>query len=150
MGKKRIETLVRGVVVQDGMLLLCHTKGADNTYLPGGHVEFRERAEVALVREIEEEMGVSSRCGRFLGAVEHSFVQKEKIHCEVNLLFALEVDALCVNERPPSEEDYIEFMWQPLSELSSSRLEPAALRELLPEWLGNGPGWATSGDVWAE
>jgi len=64
-----IEILARGVCVVDGRLLLCHTKGARNTYLPGGHVEFREKARETLRREVEEELGVKAKVGRFLGVV---------------------------------------------------------------------------------
>ena len=73
---KKIEILARGVLVQNGRVLLCHTKGAANTYLPGGHVEFKESARAALCREIKEEMGLDSTAGRFLGAVEHSFADE--------------------------------------------------------------------------
>ena len=38
--KGEIEIMARGVCVLDGALLLCHSAGADNTYLPGGHIDF--------------------------------------------------------------------------------------------------------------
>jgi len=55
--QKEIEIIARGVCVKGGKLLLCHSKGAPNTYLPGGHVEFCEDAKVALAREVVEERG---------------------------------------------------------------------------------------------
>ena len=114
---------------------------------PGARAD--ERAEVALVREIEEEMGLIARCGRFLGAVEHCFEQKGQTHCEVNLVFALEIDGVDAACAPVSCEDYIEFCWQPLAELGRSILEPAPLRECVVAWLdGSGVGWE-SGGHWA-
>jgi len=135
MSKKRVEVIVRGVCIREGQVLLCHTKGADNTYLPGGHIDFDESARRALEREIREELGRSSQAGRFLGAVEHTFVQKGKPHCEINVVFALEVDGVTPDRPPASAEDYIEFLWAPVESLKARALEPAPLCDALPRWL---------------
>lgn len=129
-----IEVIARGVCVVDDKLLLCHSKGAPNTYLPGGHVEFEESAAFSLVREIEEEMGLAAQVGRFLGAVEHTFIQKGKRHCELNLVFEFAVPGLDPRETPPSEEAHIEFLWCDLASLSDSAMEPFPLRKSLARW----------------
>jgi ADP-ribose pyrophosphatase YjhB (NUDIX family) len=119
---------------------VCHTKGSSNTYLPGGHVEFKEGAEDALVREIDEELGVTARVGRFLGAVEHTFKQKGKRHCEINLVFLMTLRGVSVRTDPPSKEGYIEFWWVPVNNLGAARLEPYPLCDLVPRWLRARPG----------
>jgi 8-oxo-dGTP diphosphatase len=133
--RSEIEVLARGVCVQDGRLLVCQGKRDRNTYLPGGHVDFGERAAEALRREIEEELGVAAKVGDFLGAVEHTFVQRGKRHCEINLVFRMRIDALSPTRRPPAQEDWIAFTWIPLRGLKRSRLEPWPLVALLPRWL---------------
>lgn len=144
--KKRhaIEVMARGVALSKGYVLLCHTRGAKNTYLPGGHVDFGESVPVCLAREIAEELGISSKVGRFLGVVEHRYRQKGEIHCEINLLFAVSLAAQA--PRPPaSEEGHLDFRWVPLKKLGRSTLEPAPLRKCLAKWLSpkNGStGWA--------
>ncbi|MFO7536244.1 MAG: NUDIX domain-containing protein [Kiritimatiellia bacterium] len=135
-----IEFLGRAVCVMKGLLLVCHAKGAKIVYLPGGHVEFGEGAETAVCREIEEEMGKQARVKRFLGCVEHGFVQKGERHAELNIVFEVAISGLSPARQPESREDYIEFLWIPLTELKSSPLEPASLKTVLPKWLkGKGP-----------
>ncbi|MDD5520408.1 MAG: NUDIX domain-containing protein [Kiritimatiellae bacterium] len=145
--KKHIEILARGVFIDRGKVLLCHTKGAENTYLPGGHVEFEESAKTALVREIKEELGRNAVIGRFLGVVEHSFIQKGKRHCEINLVFEMRIKGLNSVTEPVSHENYIEFLWVSLKGLYSISLEPAVLCKFLLSWLKKGKpdqGWMTN------
>lgn len=133
--KKHIEILARGVFVDKGRILLCHTKGAANTYLPGGHVEFGESARTALCREIKEELGCRAVAGAFLGVVENSFKQKGKLHCEVNFVFKMDVRDVRADRVPLSEEDYIEFLWVPLNRLRAANLQPLVLCGVLGKWL---------------
>jgi ADP-ribose pyrophosphatase YjhB (NUDIX family) len=132
---KEIEIIARGVCVKEGRILLCHSKGAKNTYLPGGHIDFGESAGKALVREIKEELDVKSVLGRFLGVVEHAYYRKRKLTCEVNLVFAVGIPGLDPKKDPESAEDYIEFFWLDLKKLETSNLEPWPLRKCLPGWL---------------
>ena len=147
-GNKHIEILARGVCVVKGQLLLCQTRGAANTYLPGGHVEFREPARKALEREIAEELGLRAKAGRFLGCAEHVFRQKGRWHAEINLVFELRIPGLTPATPPPAVENWIDFCWAPWTKLRSARLEPAALVGALQGWLKNPAGFAGSAAGW--
>lgn len=144
--RQAIEIIARGVCIKRGKLLLCHTKGADNTYLPGGHVDFGESAVAALVREAHEELGVKSKVMRFLGAVEHSFTQKGRKICEVNLIFDLKIAGVAPDKKPESKEDYIDFFWVPVKELKRYRIEPYPLAKMILRWYG---GRRISAGSWA-
>ena len=137
---KQIEILVRGVCIKKGQLLVCQSKGAANTYLPGGHVEWNELVASGLKREIEEELGVKAVVKEFLGAVENAFIQKGERHCEINLVFAMTIDALSPAKSPKSCEDWISFKWVPLSALGRNHLEPSPLRKLIAGWTNTKPG----------
>lgn len=146
-----IELIARGLHVQENKVLLCRSAGAAHTYLPGGHVEFAEQARAALAREMREELGLDAEAGPFLGGVEHAFLQRGRLHAEVNLVFLLKVRGLDAARPPQALEQGIEFEWGEVSHLGAASLEPRVLRELVPEWLhgtGTGRRWATSGDAW--
>ena len=132
---EHIEIIARGVCLKRGKILLCHTKGAPNTYLPGGHVEFNESARHSLVREIREELGVAADAGRFLGVVENTFIQRGKRHCEINVVFEMSIRRLDPDRAAISVEDQIEFRWVSMGALQRHVLQPAILISKLPGWL---------------
>lgn len=75
---KQFDILARGVALVDGRVLLARQIDATNTFLPGGHIGHGERAETALIREIEEEIGETAIVQRFLGAVEPGGLNVER------------------------------------------------------------------------
>jgi len=143
---KGIELVARGVLARSGQVLLVHKKGAANTFLPGGHIEFGEPAKAALKREIKEELGIAVAIGNFLGVVEHSWEDENGLNHEINLIFAMECDELSVGEVPTSQESHLEFLWQPVEDMAFCDLEPSPLIGLLPEWFSKQPdvGWGST------
>ena len=121
-----IETIARGVCVQDGKLLLCRAKGGCTTYLPGGHIEFGETGRTALLREVLEELGVAAETGSFLGVVENSFLQHDKPHAEINLVYELKLPA---GVAVAAREEWIEFEWRDLAQ-GLDDLLPVAFRAI--------------------
>jgi ADP-ribose pyrophosphatase YjhB (NUDIX family) len=118
-----VETIARGIFIRNGRILLCRAKGSSSTYLPGGHIEFGETGRLSLAREMKEEMGVEARIGAFRGVVENSFMQKGKPHSEINLVYDMQFDEV---DEPKALEEWIEFVWWPLSDLKSANLLPSA------------------------
>lgn len=133
-----IELLSRGALTHDGKLLLTYNKKKKHMFLPGGHIEFGESAIAALIREIQEETGMTVKVNEFLAAVEHQWQGTKHQHCELNLIFHVMSTALSSRKAPESREPNIEFLWHPLNELSSINLQPAILRKELPKWLDEG------------
>lgn len=60
---------VAGILVRDGKLLVQN--GGASYAIPGGHLRFGETTEEALIREFQEEMGISIVCGRLLWTEEN-------------------------------------------------------------------------------
>ncbi|MCK5247337.1 NUDIX domain-containing protein [Candidatus Bipolaricaulota bacterium] len=137
--------LVRGIICIGEDFLLAHQIGADNTFLPGGHIGEFEKAEHALIREIEEEIGKTAIIKRFVGAVEHAWTEASVNNHEINLLFEIEVPGLDPANSPRSREAHLEFFWAESNELISHNLQPVALIDCLSNWREEYRGyWGTS------
>ena len=143
MSEKHIETIARGVCVIDGKVLLCYPKDRSYSYLPGGHIEFGETGREALVREMKEETGLDATAGDLLGVVESSFVQKGEKHCEINLIYKMEIREEGKGKREKgrgkreeggsglptaSLEDWICFDWVDCAKIDSANLLPPEMK----------------------
>lgn len=130
MAEKHIETIARGVCVSNGKVLLCYPRDRSYSYLPGGHIEFGETGREALVREMKEETGLDATAGDLLGVVESSFVQKGEKHCEINLIYAMEVKVKGEGEQRnvSSCEDWICFDWVECDKIDSVNLLPPEMK----------------------
>lgn len=128
-----IELLVRAVIEDHGCFLIAHTKGAHNTFLPGGHVEAGESLKYALARELNEELGIEGEVGRYLGAIEHTWEDAAGNNHEINHFFEVTLPDSSGDQAPKSLEDQIEFSWLSPSVFDEKNLQPAPLRQLLAE-----------------
>ena len=125
-----IETIARGVCIEDGKVLLCLPKDRSYAYLPGGHIEFGETGRVALVREMKEETGLDATAGELLGVVESSFVQKGEMHCEINLIYKMSLVSGLPSSSPVSAlEDWICFEWVDCDKIGSVNLLPEEMKK---------------------
>ena len=130
MAEKHIETIARGVCIRNGKVLLCYPRDRSYSYLPGGHIEFGETGREALVREMKEETDLDATAGDLLGVVESSFVQKGEKHCEINLIYAMEVKVKGEGEQRnvSSCEDWICFDWVDCDKIDSENLLPPEMK----------------------
>ncbi|SDG36225.1 hypothetical protein SAMN04488542_13812 [Fontibacillus panacisegetis] len=54
---RKYHVLARGVILTDKYLLVAHCIGMDNTFLPGGHVEFHESIRTSFENYINDVEG---------------------------------------------------------------------------------------------
>ncbi len=129
----KIETIVRAVLTHNQKILLVKKKTKTFYFLPGGHIKFGESAKRALRRELKEETGMDVVIGKYLGAVEHTWKTKGKRHAEINLIFKAQFkNRLSIIK---SLEPRLFFLWQDISKLSHTKLQPYCLRKFLPCWI---------------
>jgi 8-oxo-dGTP diphosphatase len=128
--------LSRGIIWSDGKVLLAHQIGADNTFLPGGHIENNEPAQAALSREILEELGAQATIRSFVGAVEAGWSEESFTHHEINLVFEAAVSSFHWTKPVRSLESHLEFFWSDLKALSTHNLLPKSMIQCLEGWSG--------------
>ncbi len=84
---------VCGVMIHDGKILAMHDERSPYYYLPGGRAKMGETAECAIVREVEEELGITPHIIRPLWLNQGFFtedVDKLNYH-ELCIYFLLDV-----------------------------------------------------------
>jgi 8-oxo-dGTP diphosphatase len=131
-----IEIIARAVVLRDGRILAAREHGDAGYHLPGGHVEFGEAVELALLRELREELGSDASVIRFMGVVEFRYTASDDPggdadHHELNLVFEVDLAAAVAS----SQEAHLEFSWLPLKDLPGIQLRPEPLKAAVFRWL---------------
>ena len=66
MENKNIIVKVRGIIINDGKLLIVKHKQSQFMALPGGHLEYGEDIISCIKRELVEELGVIPEVGNLL------------------------------------------------------------------------------------
>ena len=140
MTQDHIHVLSRAVIIDQDHILLCKTLDCpiDFYFLPGGHIEHKESAEQAVLRELMEEAGANGTIRRLLGCLEHIFEPGHNSIChnhEYNFVFEVESERLKKHIPVPKCEDHIDVLWLPINQLSFIDFRPEPLKELLPLWL---------------
>ena len=129
-----IELIARALIQRDDEILLAHMIGESNTFLPGGHVDYGEYTDIALKRELKEELGVEAEIGELIGTQEYQFMEENgQEHHEINFFYTA-----TINEPVQSRESHLEFLWCPVEKLTQKTLLPEALPKLIKKYLETG------------
>ena len=121
------------LIVKDNRLFVIEDE--DGCYTIGGAIQVNETTEDAVVREVKEELGVTSTVGPLAFVVENHFEQAG-IHYH-NIEFHYFVDLL--EDAPLTMQEGTKSLpcrWLALEGLSTVDLKPAFLKTALPDWNG--------------
>lgn len=137
---KKIDILVRGLIIHNGKILVCKKKNKRYYFLPGGHVEFGESAIKALKRELKEELDLLFKKYYFVGGSEHRFIEEKKVFQEINLVFRVFPKKL----KTKSKENHLQFFLLDKKQFSKEKILPKILKRGILNWLKNKKiFWAT-------
>lgn len=137
-----IDLIARAVIVRDARLLVAHSVGAGNKFLPGGHIESGEFAADALRRELREELGVEAEVGDFIAVLEYAFYnppEGEEMIQEIDFVFETKISGSVPTELGlASKEEKLEFLWVPIDEMEGHMILPEPLPPIIRMWLKEG------------
>lgn len=134
MESNNFEVCVRAIIFKDDGILVCHhVKDRNKTgyyFFPGGHVEFGEKTEDALARELKEELNLFIKEIFYIGTIENIFEENKEKHHEINLVFNVLTD----NIEDRSQEDHIEFLFLDKKRFAKEKVLPIVLRNAIIKW----------------
>jgi len=134
----RFNYRVCAVIIHEGKLLAMKDFCSPYYYLPGGRVELHETAEHAVIREIEEELGVTARIDRALWLNQGFFVEdvsKEKFH-ELCIYYLINISGTAIPtnvrtfEGVEKSKKHI-FEWLTFDEVKDAYLYPLFIKNSL-------------------
>lgn len=141
----RFNFRVCGVIAEGGRLLAMRDERSPYYYLPGGRVMLHETAKEAVLREMEEELGIRAKICRPLWVNQSFFTEDvtgERFH-ELCIYFLLDISHTGLLERGEAfrrqEGRHVhDFYWLPFERLKDEYLYPGFIKEeifKLPESL---------------
>lgn len=134
-GTHRFNYRVAGVAMRDNHVLVCREDDDDFVMLPGGRVELGETSEIALHREIGEELQCMGQIDRLLFTAENFFTRSGEQFHEIGLYYAITLpkNFPFETDRPSltthDEGHILTFEWVHAHE------EVLTPLNLLPEWI---------------
>jgi 8-oxo-dGTP pyrophosphatase MutT (NUDIX family) len=135
----RFNFRVAGAAVRDGHVLVCREDDDDYCMLPGGRVEMGEASDVALIREMAEELAMPVGIGALLFTYESFYGRAGDRYHELGFIYGIELpDDIRPGGRQPflvreDEGHLLQFSWLPLEgqALLEASLQPPWLPERL-------------------
>lgn len=130
---------VAGLLEHDGRYLAV--KIGDNSFycLPGGHVEIGESTDVAILREMEEELGFPVKIKRLIAIAQNFYGKGDKNFHELSYYYVVNP----VNESDVNTDDYeriendkgvmkrLEFKWLTKADFEICKFNPSFVKDIL-------------------
>lgn len=135
-GDEKFNYRVCAMIISEGKILAMHDDRSPYYYLPGGRVALGETAEMAVIREVQEELGVTPRIVRPLW-LNQAFFTEDVDHlryhelCVYFLMDISDTDLLSRGKHFTTREDYRThtFEWLAFDSLKDEYFYPLFLKK---------------------
>lgn len=124
------------IILNNDTILVMHDERSPYAYLPGGRVKMGETAEHAVVREVQEELGVASKIIRPLWLNQAFFKEDvDRLHYhELCIYFLMDISESELsaqgNRFTLTEGKHVHtFEWLPFEKLKDAYFYPLFLKE---------------------
>lgn len=124
------------IILNNDTILVIHDERSPYAYLPGGRVKMGETAEHAVVREVQEELGVASKIIRPLWLNQAFFKEDvDRLHYhELCIYFLMDISESELsakgNRFTLTEGKHVHtFEWLPFEKLKDAYFYPLFLKE---------------------
>ena len=136
---------VAGICLQNGKVLLQKPTNDTAYAFPGGHVAFGETNEQTLIREFQEEIGVTISVGDLKWVGEIFFPWGDKPCHQICLYYMVDVKSDNIplegkflgTEQIEGRNFKLEFHWVPVEELKNIEVYPTNTEEMIHQ-MGQG------------
>lgn len=136
----RFNYRVCAIIINDGKILAMRNERTPYFFLPGGRVAMNETVEVAVLRELKEELDIDAEIVRPLWLNQSFFtedVSKEKFH-ELCLYFLMDVTKTDLLSRGEEFTMYeknrpLKYKWLEVDKLKDEYFYPTFLKDRILE-----------------
>ncbi len=114
------------IIIDNKLLTLKYIYNETTIFaIPGGNLEFGEKLEVALKRELQEEIGLEIEVQNLLFIAEVHQQNKDTLHCVFNSKIVSGIPQL-----NPKETTALEICWLPIENIEDYNLYPNIKTEI--------------------
>ena len=129
---------VSGLIIKNNKILLVDMDNSGFLCLPGGYVELGETTEIAIKRELLEEIGKKFEINKYLGVAENYFINKysKKTH-EISFFYLMtpieniDTNHFTIIESDKGHKIKLDFQWIDLKEVENYDIRPSFFKQIL-------------------
>ena len=126
---------VAALVTNDSGKLMLVTRGVEPNYgkldLPGGFIDPMESAEVAVKRELQEELGLKVKSLKYLGSAPNEYVFSEYTVFTLDMAFQVIAESL---ENLKPMDDILDYKFYTEVELDYDDIPAPSIKQFVKEY----------------
>ena len=134
----KLNVRASGIIIHNNKILAHHNVKGNHYALIGGRISIGEDSEIAIKREVLEELGKKVEITGYMATIENFFEMKGSKYHEILFVHKLEFEneedkKILENLKNVEGKDYLVYEWIDLNELHRYDLRPNVIKKVLME-----------------